>query len=62
MTYRVLCPLALERRDPGATRELGSATANLGLEAQAAATVCPAIGGLEMKDANPAHVLTAVMR
>lgn len=60
MIHRALCLLVLERRDPGATLEPGSATANLVLEAQAAATACLATGDLERRAVNLVPALTAV--
>ncbi len=62
MTHRALCHLVPGRRDPGVTREAGSATASLAWGAQAVAAACLAIGVSEWRAANPAPALTAVIQ
>ena len=57
-----LCPLVRGRRDPGATRGAGSAPADPGSGARAAATATPDTGGLERRAVDPAPALTAVIQ
>lgn len=59
MTHGALCLHALERGAPGATREVGSAAANLGLAGQTAASACLVFGVLARKAVDHAAALTA---
>lgn len=60
--HRDLCPLAQGRTPPGATLEVGSATAKWASGARAAVTVFPATGALVRRAVNPAPAPTAVMQ